>query len=193
MTKDNILNSALQLYATEGYHGASMAKIAKGAGIKAASIYFFFKNKEALFQELFQHVLMEHFAYVRRRMEHVLKSGEDVETMIRTLLSTVSDYHRRHAAETRAYIALVTAPPIMAQPILKNHMQSFDQWLTSTLALILKEECLSTQEYETISELIVLQMDGLFWELNFYDDEKIKKQTDVAVRFILFYLKQLQD
>lgn len=193
MTKDNILNSALQLYATEGYHGASMAKIAKGAGIKAASIYFFFKNKEALFQELFQHVLMEHFAYVRRSMEHVLKSGEDVETMIRTLLSTVSDYHRSHAAETRAYIALVTAPPIMAQPILKNHMQSFDQWLTSTLALILKEECLSTREYETISELIVLQMDGLFWELNFYDDEKIKKQTDVAIHFILFYLKQLQD
>ena len=170
-----------------------MAKIAKGADIKAASIYFFFKNKEALFQELFQHVLMDHFNYVRYKMDQVMKERLSIETIIRTLVSSVSHYHRKHAVETRAYIALVTAPPVMAKSILANHMKSFDQWLTSTLSSILTEERLSPEDCETLSQLIVLQMDGLFWELNFYDDAKIEKQTDVAVRFILFYLKQLQD
>jgi AcrR family transcriptional regulator len=52
-TKKQILDSSYQLFVERGYRGSSMRDIAKHAGIKAASIYNHFKNKEEIFEAVF--------------------------------------------------------------------------------------------------------------------------------------------
>lgn len=52
-TKNQILDSAYQLFVENGYRGSSMRDIAKHAGIKAASIYNHFENKEQIFEAVF--------------------------------------------------------------------------------------------------------------------------------------------
>lgn len=52
-TKKQILESAYQLFVERGFSGSSMREIAEHAGIKAASIYNHFGNKEQIFEAVF--------------------------------------------------------------------------------------------------------------------------------------------
>lgn len=56
-----IMEVALRLFANEGYHATSVAKIAKEAGISKGLLYNYFKGKEELFKQLIdthtQHIL----------------------------------------------------------------------------------------------------------------------------------------
>lgn len=46
---DEIVAAALEEFNLRGFAGASMARIAKGAGVSRATLYLYFENKEALF------------------------------------------------------------------------------------------------------------------------------------------------
>ncbi|MEZ5016963.1 MAG: helix-turn-helix domain-containing protein [Flavipsychrobacter sp.] len=46
--QENILLTALELFATQGYHAVSTSKIAKQAGVSEALIFRHFENKEGL-------------------------------------------------------------------------------------------------------------------------------------------------
>lgn len=52
-TEKQILESAFQLFVEKGFAGSSMRDIAELAGIKAASIYNHFKNKDQIFEAVF--------------------------------------------------------------------------------------------------------------------------------------------
>lgn len=54
-----IYNAAVKLINTEGFQGTSMAKIAKEAGIAAATIYLYFENKEDMLNKLYIHLKEE--------------------------------------------------------------------------------------------------------------------------------------
>lgn len=51
-TKATIINRALTLFSKRGFEGVSMREIAAAVGIKAASIYNHFKNKEEIFSSI---------------------------------------------------------------------------------------------------------------------------------------------
>jgi len=53
-TREKILNSALNLFAKNGYHGTSIRAIADSVGIQKSSIYNHFSGKKAIFSELFK-------------------------------------------------------------------------------------------------------------------------------------------
>ncbi|MBW1989608.1 MAG: helix-turn-helix transcriptional regulator [Deltaproteobacteria bacterium] len=58
-----ILAAAEKLFASEGYHGASMERIAELAEVSVGTVYFYFKNKE----DLLLHLLNE-IAYTLREL-----------------------------------------------------------------------------------------------------------------------------
>ncbi len=43
-----ILDAAMQVYAKKGYHAATIADVAKEAGLGKGTLYLYFKNKEAI-------------------------------------------------------------------------------------------------------------------------------------------------
>ncbi len=59
-TKTVILDTALKLFAQQGYDATSMREIAAGVGIKASSLYKHFSSKQAIFDTLVQRELDEH-------------------------------------------------------------------------------------------------------------------------------------
>jgi len=52
-----IIEAALDLIATNGFHGAPTSKIAEKAGVGMGSIYRYFKDKEDLIHQVFQYVV----------------------------------------------------------------------------------------------------------------------------------------
>lgn len=54
-TKQKILNVALDLFSRNGFTAVSIRDICKVVDIKESSVYYHFKNKQAIFDELLQH------------------------------------------------------------------------------------------------------------------------------------------
>lgn len=52
-TRSVILQVTRDLIVARGFHGTSMSKIAKGAGISPATIYYYFAGKDELIHELY--------------------------------------------------------------------------------------------------------------------------------------------
>jgi AcrR family transcriptional regulator len=52
-TKDEILSTALELFAQKGYENTSLEEIALKIGLTKPAIYYHFKNKRSLYNEIF--------------------------------------------------------------------------------------------------------------------------------------------
>ena len=55
LTKQRLLQSAAKEFAERGYHEAKISTIVSNVNLTQPSFYLYFKNKEAIFQELISH------------------------------------------------------------------------------------------------------------------------------------------
>ena len=83
--RDRIVSAAEAVFAASGYRGATMAVIARRAGLSTGNLYRYFANKEALFE----HMLGEDFVW---RFETLL--DQRVEALRDSDLVTLSDQAR---------------------------------------------------------------------------------------------------
>lgn len=70
-TRSNLLKAALEVFYQRGVARASLDEIAKAAGVTRGALYWHFKNKEDLFDALFQ----VHFADIQNRLDRVLQAN----------------------------------------------------------------------------------------------------------------------
>lgn len=56
-TKQEILDAALELFSVQGYEATSISQLAEAVGIRKASLYSHFENKQAILDALMQATL----------------------------------------------------------------------------------------------------------------------------------------
>lgn len=77
-TREKILNASLEVFSEKGFHLATVDEIAERAGVGKGTLYRYFKNKEALFNEVVNVRLQE----LENKAEAVLDGQDDVLTLI---------------------------------------------------------------------------------------------------------------
>jgi AcrR family transcriptional regulator len=88
-----ILDAALDEFSARGFAAARMDDVAERAGVAKGTIYLYFEDKEALFQELVRTSLVP--------IVGGLKIPEGVEVSVRVLLEAFADTLVREVLETR--------------------------------------------------------------------------------------------
>ena len=88
-----ILDAALDEFSARGFAAARMDDVAAKAGVAKGTIYLYFKDKEALFQELVRTSLVP--------IVGGLKIPEGVEVSVRVLLEAFADTLVREVLDTR--------------------------------------------------------------------------------------------
>ena len=83
-TKQEILHAALELFSVQGFEATSTAQIAGAVGIRKASLYSHFENKQAILDALVQEVLEQY-------ENHSLFARADWEKDARGLPQTSDD------------------------------------------------------------------------------------------------------
>ena len=94
-----ILRSALKLFSTVGYHGASMRDIARAARVSTGNVYHQFPDKESIFRELLEEY-WDALASPEHPFNKALADGafpNDLERLARATRESVDKY-RRHVA-----------------------------------------------------------------------------------------------
>jgi AcrR family transcriptional regulator len=102
--RSEILNAATRLFASRGFDGTSLAAIADRVGIRKPSLLYHFASKEALRQEVFDHVI-QHWNETLPKLVTAVTGGED-----------------RFEAVTREMVSFFSADPDRARLILRELM-----------------------------------------------------------------------
>ncbi|WP_433236298.1 TetR/AcrR family transcriptional regulator [Streptosporangium sp. CA-135522] len=93
-----IIDSAIQVIAEMGFAKASLALIAKHAGISKGVISYHFAGKDELMEEVVNHVYSGIIEFVMARME----KEESATGLLRTHILTIAEHMRDNRAQLRA-------------------------------------------------------------------------------------------
>lgn len=77
-TKQKILLESLQLFSQRGYDAVSVEQIAAAVGIKAPSLYKHYKNKQDIFDAIFEETAKRYEAFTDTISVHVQNSEQDI-------------------------------------------------------------------------------------------------------------------
>ncbi len=93
-SRNEILNAALEVFATNGFHAASISMIAEKAGVSKGLMYNYFKSKD----DLLKTIIEEGFQLLFTMMEEV-----NTETDPRKALEKIIRLSIRHTKENLEY------------------------------------------------------------------------------------------
>ena len=80
--RDRIMNAAIASFAQHGYHQATIADVAREAGVAAGTIYLYFENKDDLLVSIFEEKVQGFIQTFHRR----LSQEENAEVKLRKLV-----------------------------------------------------------------------------------------------------------
>ncbi len=143
-TREDLLLSALDTFYDRGVGRASLNEIAQNAGVTRGALYWHFKNKEDLFDALFQHI----FNQVNADLQNdILTDSPDLWDNFHCCLLNMferiqnNENHRKffnilhlkceHTEQNEAIIKLMT-----------SYTEMWDTMLTSTLSACVKQKVL---------------------------------------------------
>lgn len=97
VTRQHILDVALRLFSQQGVSSTSLVEIAKAAGVTRGAIYWHFKNKSALFSEIWE---LSESNIGELEIEYQAKFPDDPLSVLREILvylleATVTEERRR--------------------------------------------------------------------------------------------------
>jgi TetR/AcrR family transcriptional regulator len=122
-TRERIIDAARAIFARDGFSGAKMQTIADRVGIQRPSLFYHFKNKEALFvaaheqvfariERLFRESLVPHgdpFVQLDRLSRAVLAVTAEEPDFARMVARTAVDRHPSAVAVVRNYVRPLVA------------------------------------------------------------------------------------
>lgn len=82
--QQRIKEAMVSLILREGIDGTSVSKIAKEAGVSAATIYVYYENKEEMLAEVFREYAHQPYQYILECIRPEMTGRELIETMIRS-------------------------------------------------------------------------------------------------------------
>jgi AcrR family transcriptional regulator len=101
-----ILDASLKLISKNGFHGTSMAKVAREANVSVGNIYNYFDSKDELIDKVYKTVKQKSARAVLADIDR----DQPADDQIRQLLQKVIHYSLRHPEEA-AFIEMYVCSP----------------------------------------------------------------------------------
>jgi AcrR family transcriptional regulator len=87
----NIKEAVIKLILEEGFHGTSMSKIAKEAGVSPATVYIYYENKEVMLQDIYREYSEGIFSYLLCKIHKGMDGEQLIERLIRSYYNYINE------------------------------------------------------------------------------------------------------
>jgi len=101
-----IVKAAMKLFAEKGYAGCSIREICQAAGVTKPVLYYHFRSKEQLFQEL----MLDIFSHTRRNLLRLEKSGGTIRDRLAQYVSLEYSDNSRDPDSVRLIFRMMFSP-----------------------------------------------------------------------------------
>lgn len=179
MTAERLQRAALIRFAEQGYNATTMNEIAGDVGIKKASIYAHFKNKDELFLSLIPIMVNDEFEYIKT----MIPGGADISAQLYHYLESI-DNRFDSSHQVQFWLRILFAPPIHLHNEVVTPMHAFMDALEAYVYTRIAETKLGQLQNGLTCEVITANymalVDSLHTELLFGGHEKYKKRLDAT-------------
>jgi len=127
LTRRNLLDAAAQVFAREGFHGASLDDIAAAAGFTKGAVYSNFKSKDDLFLALLEHHLEENLAVADAAREADAARDDDEIANIRDVMTYPQWWDRTWALLYLEFVLYATRNPAAQARLAANLRRGHDE------------------------------------------------------------------
>lgn len=86
----NIKEAVIKLILEEGFHGTSMAKIAKEAGVSPATVYIYYENKEIMLRDIYSEYSEEIIDHLLSQIYKGINGHQLIEILVRSYYTFIS-------------------------------------------------------------------------------------------------------
>ncbi|MFC4403848.1 TetR/AcrR family transcriptional regulator [Gracilibacillus xinjiangensis] len=108
-TKDQIRLKSQELFAEMGYEATSLSKIAEKVGIKKASIYSHYENKEAIFLDVIRVMAEEYVSNIKNTFN---EEEDDIEQQLKhAFFRYIENWSDEEDVTNQLYNRLILFPP----------------------------------------------------------------------------------
>ncbi len=181
--KRNLIETAVRLFAEQGYDGTTTLQISREAGVTEPLIYYHFKGKE----ELFTHILTDAFDEYMTRLESLPSETTDEFTKIENLIITSQKAVVEMPRRIRLVMSSCPARIKDADHVCSSRMLGIFEWYQNYLAGCLERgmasgEFVAVPVSETVYVLISM-INGMIRQYSLMSSGRHENAKDVAVAF----------
>ena len=87
----SIKEAVTKLILQEGFHGTSISKIAKAAGVSPATVYIYFENKEVMLQDIYNEYAEEIFDHLLNQVNQEMRGQQLIEILVRSYYNYIRE------------------------------------------------------------------------------------------------------
>ncbi|WP_306045756.1 TetR/AcrR family transcriptional regulator [Nioella sp. MMSF_3534] len=127
--RDQILQSAAKIFATEGFDRASMAKLAKECGISKANIYHYYDSKDAILFDILDSYLSD----LRDLILATDVEGLDPEDRLRRVIRDVLRAYQGSDYEHQVQLNALSALPEDQQDRMRAYQRDMVRYLSDCI------------------------------------------------------------
>ncbi len=120
--RQQILDSAIEVFAEKGFHSSRVSDIASRAGVAYGLVYHYFDNKEEILRTIF----LERWAIILQIIENnVNESDRRAEDRLRGILVFLIDIYKKNASMVDVIILeLLHSPEFMQEEVLRGFQRA---------------------------------------------------------------------
>ena len=134
-SRDEILQAAIRLFASRGFHETSMSEVGRAAHVSKALIFWHFKTKEELFMAVLSR-LLEPYVIDFAEEAGALDVKAQILKLIEAYLSFVSD----NASSVRFFVAQLLHDEHLADGLVGQVLQLYDGYRALLVDLIARAQ-----------------------------------------------------
>lgn len=182
-TRDRILDTAARIFREKGYADTTMNDLANALNMKAASIYYHFKSKDEIVEEVLNEGTARVFRAVKcatERLPHNSNIKTKIETAVREHLKILHSNSDYTAANVRIF-------PEASRDIVKQHMKKRRVYSNFWIELIESGKKMGQIDKSINSEMAHMFIVGAMnWSTQWYSPKihSVEDMSDAVVNLL---------
>lgn len=176
--RSQLLNIALQLFSEKGFQNTTIQNICEAAGVSVGSVYFYFSNKESIYEAVYQMITEEY----ENRVENALRGLSDIRDIIIKLIEVAVRYSVPNVDKSRFFLM---------NSSLNDLKTKRDNALKATVPFIqrLLDEAVTKGEIDSINtEMAAVSfIYGTYQVLRYWNLYEKPISTDEMIQFLYNY------
>ncbi len=188
-----IVRAARRLFLKKGYHGTTIRDICRASGLSNGTLYFYFKNKDALYAHVYEECFQHLNAMVEQAVQPDMEPLAQIETVLKTYLRYSVEHHEMWAMLDVSY-RIANLPPTLIERF-DARLRKAWSFVHNAVQLHL-ERCGLASRFDTreLTLLLFTGIDGLLYDLkhSFFEDPirqlTLERLVDTQIAVFKAYL-----